>query len=224
MYDVTVIDYGVGNLLSVQRGFEKCGAKVRLDSDPRSILTAKRVVLPGVGAFANAMAALKNYGLIQVIQEIAERNTPLLGICLGMELLFQESSEFGTTKGLGLIPGYVTSIPRVTKESAQLKIPHIGWNSIHPPRNDTGWHESVLSKNEVGDSMYFVHSFMAVPTEEENRLADCNYGGHRISSVVIKNNITGCQFHPEKSGEAGLKILKEFASYNAEKTFSPIFV
>ena len=206
MYEVTVIDYGVGNLLSVQRGFEKCGAKVRLDSDPRSILTAKRVVLPGVGAFANAMAALKNYGLIQVIQEIAERNTPLLGICLGMELLFQESSEFGTTKGLGLIPGYVTSIPRVTKESAQLKIPHIGWNSIHPPRKDTGWHESVLSKNE------------------ENRLADCNYGGHRISSVVIKNNITGCQFHPEKSGEAGLKILKEFASYNAEKTFSPIFV
>ena len=224
MHEVTVIDYGVGNLLSVQRGFEKCGAKVRLDSDPRSILTAKRVVLPGVGAFANGMAALKNYGLIQVIQEIAKRNTPLLGICLGMELLFQESSEFGTTKGLGLIPGYVTSIPRVTKEVAQLKIPHIGWNSIYPPRKDKGWHKSVLSKNEVGDSMYFVHSFMAVPTEEENRLADCNYGGHIISSVVIKNNITGCQFHPEKSGEAGLKILKEFASHNAEKTFPPLFV
>ena len=224
MHEVTVIDYGVGNLLSVQRGFEKCGAKVRLDSDPRSILTAKRVVLPGVGAFANGMAALKNYGLIQVIQEIAKRNTPLLGICLGMELLFQESSEFGTTKGLGLIPGYVTSIPRVTKEVAQLKIPHIGWNSIYPPRKDKGWHKSILSKNEVGDSMYFVHSFMAVPTEEENRLADCNYGGHIISSVVIKNNITGCQFHPEKSGEAGLKILKEFASHNAEKTFPPLFV
>jgi glutamine amidotransferase len=212
LYEVTVIDYGVGNLLSVQRGFEKCGAKVRLDSDPRSILTAKRVVLPGVGAFANAMAALKNYGLIQVIQEIAQRNTPLLGICLGMELLFQESCEFGTTRGLGLIPGFVTSIPRMTKESAQLKIPHIGWNSIHPSRKGTKWKDSILSKNDVGDSMYFVHSFMAVPTEEENRLADCYYGGHSISSVVIKNNITGCQFHPEKSGEIGLKVLQGFLS------------
>jgi glutamine amidotransferase len=212
LYEVTVIDYGVGNLLSVQRGFEKCGAKVRLDSDPRSILTAKRVVLPGVGAFANAMAALKNYGLIQVIQEIAQRNTPLLGICLGMELLFQESCEFGTTRGLGLIPGFVTSIPRMTKESAQLKIPHIGWNSIHPSRKGTKWKDSILSKNDVGDSMYFVHSFMAVPTEEENRLADCYYGGHSISSVVIKNNITGCQFHPEKSGELGLKVLQGFLS------------
>ena len=154
-YEVTVIDYGVGNLLSVQRGFEKCGAEVRLDSDPRSILTAKRVVLPGVGAFANAMAALKNYGLIQVIQEIAKRNTPLLGICLGMELLFQESSEFGTTRGLGLIPGFVTSIPRMTKESAQLKIPHIGWNSIHPSRKGTKWKDSILSKNEVSSLRSF---------------------------------------------------------------------
>lgn len=212
MYEVTVIDYGVGNLLSVQRGFEKCGAEVRLDSDPRSILTAKRVVLPGVGAFANGMAALKNYGLIQVIQEIAKRNTPLLGICLGMELLFQESSEFGTTRGLGLIPGFVTSIPRMTKESAQLKIPHIGWNSIHPSLKGTKWKDSILSKNEVGDSMYFVHSFMAVPAEEENRLADCYYGGHSISSVVTKDNITGCQFHPEKSGEVGLKVLQGFLS------------
>ena len=212
MYEVTVIDYGVGNLLSVQRGFEKCGAEVRLDSDPRSILTAKRVVLPGVGAFANGMAALKNYGLIQVIQEIAKRNTPLLGICLGMELLFQESSEFGTTRGLGLIPGFVTSIPRMTKESAQLKIPHIGWNSIHPSHKGTKWKDSILSKNEVGDSMYFVHSFMAVPAEEENRLADCYYGGHSISSVVTKDNITGCQFHPEKSGEVGLKVLQGFLS------------
>ena len=209
---VTVIDYGSGNLHSVIKAFRESGAEVQVTDQPDVVRQAERLVLPGVGAFANGMAALKNYGLIQVIQEIAKRNTPLLGICLGMELLFQESSEFGTTRGLGLIPGFVTSIPRMTKESAQLKIPHIGWNSIHPSHKGTKWKDSILSKNEVGDSMYFVHSFMAVPAEEENRLADCYYGGHSISSVVIKNNITGCQFHPEKSGEIGLKVLQGFLS------------
>jgi imidazole glycerol-phosphate synthase subunit HisH len=211
LFDVTVIDYGVGNLLSVQRGFEKCGASVQLVSDAETILKAKRVVLPGVGAFANAIDALNNYGLQPVIQEIAKRGHPLLGICLGMELLFEESNEFGHTKGLGLIPGYVTEIPRTSLAGEVLKIPHIGWNSINPPTNISKWENSILRKNKLGDSMYFVHSFMAVPTDPKDRLADCLYGGHSISAVVSKNRITGCQFHPEKSGESGLRILREFA-------------
>lgn len=208
---VTIIDYGVGNLLSVQRGFEKCGAKVNLTSDPREILDAKRVVLPGVGAFANAMEALDSFGLISVVKEIGKRNTPLLGICLGMELLLDESNEFGVTKGLGLIPGYVTSIPTEQVDGAIQKIPHIGWNSIQPSNNYSNWSNTILANNGYGDSMYFVHSFMAVPSKPENKLADCDYGGHSISAVIFKDNITGCQFHPEKSGETGLKILSEFA-------------
>jgi glutamine amidotransferase len=208
---VTIIDYGVGNLLSVQRGFEKCGARVNLTSDPKEILDAKRVVLPGVGAFANAMEALNSFDLISVVKEIGKRNTPLLGICLGMELLLDESNEFGVTKGLGLIPGYVTSIPTKQVDGTVQKIPHIGWSSIQPSSNYTNWNDSILSNNRYGDSMYFVHSFMAVPSNQENRIADCDYGGHNISAVISKGNITGCQFHPEKSGETGLKILSQFA-------------
>ena len=208
---VTIIDYGVGNLLSVQRGFEKCGARVNLTSDPKEILDAKRVVLPGVGAFANAMEALRSFDLISVVKEIGKRNTPILGICLGMELLLDESNEFGVTKGLGLIPGYVTSIPTKQVDGTVQKIPHIGWSSIQPSSNYTNWNDSILSNNRYGDSMYFVHSFMAVPSNQENRIADCDYGGHSISAVISKGNITGCQFHPEKSGETGLKILNQFA-------------
>jgi glutamine amidotransferase len=208
--EVTVIDYGVGNLLSVQRGLEHCGAKVILTADPEQILAAKRVVLPGVGAFGNAMHALERLGLVAVIRELGQRKVPLLGICLGMQLLLEESEEFGMTAGLGLIPGRVIAVPVLTLSGEKQKVPHIGWNALQPCNAAIGWQRTLLENNRPGESAYFVHSFMAVPTVPVHRIADCTYGGHKIAATIGRDQITGCQFHPEKSGEVGLKILRRF--------------
>lgn len=209
--EVTVIDYGVGNLLSVQRGLEHCGAKVILAANPEQILAASRVVLPGVGAFGNAMQALERLGLVAVIRELAQRKTPLLGICLGMQLLLEESEEFGVTAGLGLIPGRVIPVPVKTLTGAAQKIPHIGWSALLPS-NAAGWQETLLQDNRSGEAAYFVHSFMAVPTDPAHRIANCSYGDHMIAATIRRDQITGCQFHPEKSGEVGLRILRRFIS------------
>ena len=210
MNKVTVIDYGISNLLSVQRGLEECGAKVILTSDPEIILNAKRVVLPGVGAFGNAMESLKDLGLVEVIRELAEHKIPLLGICLGMQLLFEESDEFGVTSGLGLIPGRVIALPNKTLSGVVQKIPHIGWSALQISNKEEGWQKTLLKDNCPGEAVYFVHSFMAVPTDPSNLIAHCFYGGHKIAATIGQNQITGCQFHPEKSGEVGLKILRRF--------------
>jgi glutamine amidotransferase len=207
---ITIIDYGVGNLLSVQRGFERCGAEVVLTSDPEAVIAARRVVLPGVGAFANAMHALEERNLVPAIRELAKRGTPLLGICLGMQLLLDESEEFGLTAGLSLIPGRVVPIPTRTVAGDAQKNPHIGWNSLIPAEERTDWCSSLLADTAPGEATYFVHSFMSVPANPDHRVADCLYGGHRVAAVLVKDQITACQFHPEKSGEVGLKILRRF--------------
>lgn len=207
--EVVLIDYGVGNLLSVRRGLEYCGATVNQTSDPHLILAAPRVVLPGVGAFGNAMEVLHELELVSVIREIAARGTPLLGICLGMQLLLDESEEFGVTSGLGLIPGRVRAIPTQSTTGDPLKIPHIGWSSIEPSEQSR-WEGTLLADNQPGDPVYFVHSFMASPADSKCRLAECIYGGHRLPAVISKNNLTGCQFHPEKSGDLGLRVLQRF--------------
>jgi glutamine amidotransferase len=208
--EVVVIDYGVGNLLSVQRGLEHCGAKVTLTAEPGKILAAKRVVLPGVGAFGNAMEALHNLDLVEVIRELANKKIALLGICLGMQLLLEESEEFGLTAGLGLIPGRVLPIPKRTELGEIQKIPHIGWSSLQLSDGLNGWNGTLLQHNHPGESAYFVHSFMAVPTDPNHRIADCEYGGRSIAAVIRREHITGCQFHPEKSGDVGLKMLRRF--------------
>lgn len=208
--EVTIIDYGVGNLLSVQRGFESCGARVVLTSNPDQILSSKRIVLPGVGAFPNAMEALNSLGLITVIQELDKLNTPLLAICLGMQLLMDESDEFGVTAGLGLIPGRVVAVPLENIAGDLQKIPHIGWSALKSSVQSHNWNGTLLQDNQIGDTVYFVHSFMAQPADDKNLLAHVVYGGHRIAAVIAKNQIIGCQFHPEKSGEVGLKILRRF--------------
>lgn len=210
--EVVVIDYGVGNLFSVQRSLEHCGAAVSIASDRARILDAPRVVLPGVGAFGNAVAALQRLGLMDVIRQVAESGTPLLGICLGMQLLMDESEEFGITKGLGLIPGRVVPIPATCVSGSALKTPHIGWSSLIPSEAAVPWEHTVLRDNVQGESFYFVHSFMAVPTDPRHRIADCDYGGNRIPAVVGRDNIAGCQFHPEKSGEAGLRLIRAFCA------------
>lgn len=212
MIEVTVIDYGVGNLLSVSRALEHCGANVTITSNAAAILTSARVVLPGVGAFADGMAALQAQGLDSVVRQVAATGTPLLGICLGMQMLLDESEEFGMTTGLGLIPGRVVKIPVITTDGGVHKIPHIGWNELVLPLQRDSWQGSLLADIEPGEAVYFVHSFMAEPTSTEHRLADCLYGGIPIAAALEHNNVLGCQFHPEKSGEVGLKVLKRFLS------------
>jgi glutamine amidotransferase len=208
--EVVVIDYGVGNLLSVKRALEYCGAKVSLTNNADEILSAKRVVLPGVGSFNNAMHALNSLNLVPVIRGVAHNKSALLGICLGMQLLLDEGTEFGSTAGIGLIPGRVISVPEKNLSGLSQKIPHIGWSTLKPHNEAVSWNGTLLQENVQSDAAYFVHSFMAVPSYSSHRIADCMYGGHKIAAVISKDNITGCQFHPEKSGEVGLKILRRF--------------
>ena len=210
--DVAVVDYGVGNLLSVRRALEHCGAEVTVTGDRHALLSASRVILPGVGAFANGMAELRTRGLDEVTREIAAMGVPLLGICLGMQMLLDESEEFGITPGLGLIPGRVIPVPPVTVSGDPQKIPHIGWNALALPPGRSSWADTVLRRVRPGDSVYFVHSFMAEPADLRHRVANCSYGGVTISAVIGNRNVLGCQFHPEKSGAVGLNILQAFLS------------
>jgi len=209
MPEVTVVDYGLGNLFSVRRGLEHCGASVIISSDPDVIRTSSRVVLPGVGAFGNAMDKLRSRGLVEVVRQVAGSGKPLLGICLGMQLFFDESEEFGVHSGLGLVPGRIVPIPSKTVDGHLLKVPHIGWTNLTPSHDSSENLKGAFRFAPLG-SCYFVHSFMAVPAIAAHRIADAHYGGHRIAAVVGRDNILGCQFHPEKSGKAGLDILRAF--------------
>ena len=208
--EVVVIDYGMGNLLSVCRALEHCGAMVTLTANVDAILSAPRVVLPGVGAFPVGMAELRRQGLDAVVREVAAQGTPLLGICLGMQMLLDESEEFITTSGLGLISGRVVPLPAVTADGRPKKIPHIGWSALVLPHSYESWNGTLLQEVKQGESVYFVHSFMASPTDPGHRIADFHYGDLSVSAAIRRDNIYGCQFHPEKSGEVGLKILKRF--------------
>jgi len=210
MNEVTIIDYGIGNLLNVQRGFEHFGASVTLTSDPAIISSASKLVLPGVGAFADGIAELNRRGLSAVIQEAVAQNVPLLGICLGMQMLLDESEEFGINKGLGLIPGQVVPIPVNTTDGISKKIPHIGWNELIIGKEHNDWQGSLLQDVIPGESVYFVHSYMAIPQDPKDRIGECLYGGTPISALINRGNVYGCQFHPEKSGKTGLKILRNF--------------
>jgi imidazole glycerol-phosphate synthase subunit HisH len=208
--EVVVVDYGVGNLLSVRRALEHCGASVQLAHQPEVLRRAARVVLPGVGAFANGMSELRRRELAEAVQEVVARGVPLLGICLGMQMLLEVSEEFGVTAGLGLIPGRVIAINPFTPSGEPLKIPHVGWNALVPASRDTRWEDTALQDVHPAEAVYFVHSFMAQPEQSRHRLADCLYGHEAICAVIARDNVVGCQFHPEKSGEVGLKILRRF--------------
>jgi glutamine amidotransferase len=207
---ITIIDYGAGNLLSVKRSFEFLESNVIVTSDPKTILKSDRLVFPGVGAFPKAMNSLKRLDLINPIIEMVQNQKPLLGLCLGMQLLFEQSEEFGITQGLGLIKGQVISIPNLNASRELIKIPHIGWKSLKSLNAGEDWSRTILSDVNQGEFTYFVHSYMAKPTDRSLILAEVIYEGVQIPAVITKNNITGCQFHPEKSGVTGLKILKKF--------------
>lgn len=209
---VTVVDYGLGNLFSVRRAFEYNGAEVHFTSQPQEILEASMLVLPGVGAFEQGMNELRNKNLIEPLKIYAESGRPMLSICLGMQLLMSYSLEFGKHEGLGMISGKVVPIETKKDNHVPLKVPHVGWNALKKPKNllNNSWQDTILVGLTEETKMYFVHSYAVVPDKEENRLANISYGWQDISAVIRKGNIYGCQFHPEKSGTEGLKIIKNF--------------
>ena len=200
---IAVIDYGVGNVFSLCRSLEAIGQTPVVTGDPDQLRKADKLFLPGVGAFADAAAKLRDTGLDRVIKEEAARGKPLMGICLGMQLLFEESYEFGQYEGLGLIPGKVIGMEGTIP--TELKIPHIGWNRLLFP--DRPRHP-LLQTVEDGDCVYFVHSFYATDCDEAV-IAQAEYG-KVLTAAVAKDNVMGCQFHPEKSGTVGLNILRTF--------------
>jgi glutamine amidotransferase len=210
MTRVTLIDYGIGNLLNVARALEHVGATVEVADNAPGIAGAGHLVLPGVGAFSGGMAELKARGMVDVIRQHAEKGRPFLGICLGMQLMLDSSEEFGQHAGLGLVPGKVVAIPRIGASGQPNKIPHIGWNELLVAPGHQEWQRSILSGLKPGAAMYFVHSFMVVPDDPGLRVANCNYDGVAICATLSAGNLHGCQFHPEKSGEAGLTVLRRF--------------
>lgn len=195
-----IIDYGAGNLFSVKNALDFLGIENKITNDPDDLRSADRLILPGVGAFPDAMRMLNESGLVEVIKEEVKKK-PLLGICLGMQMLFEKGYEFGETDGLGLIPGSV----KLMHPAGDLPVPHIGWNSLE-------FNEpcKLLDKCENGDYVYFVHSF-AAECDSRNVAAYCDYG-MKIPALVFEGNVYGAQFHPEKSGDTGLNILRCFAA------------
>lgn len=206
---VTVVDYGMGNLLSVIRALEHCGARVAVESSPSSISKAGLLILPGVGAFNDGMAELEQRNLIETIRSHAASGRPLLGICLGMQILFDGSDEFGARAGLGLIPGWVKKLPVQPGN----KLPHIGWNAIRPPTG-RNWSNTPLKQMTPGKELYFAHSFHAVPQHSCDCLAQTLYGDFPFCSLVQNGGITGCQFHPEKSGPVGLQLISAICNFH----------
>ena len=207
---VTILDYGIGNILSVARGFEAVGAKVNITSTLDGIQNAQRLILPGVGAFASGINQLRKSHFDSAIVDLSNNGVPLLGICLGMQFLMDSSEEFGETNGLGLIPGKVIPIPSKSDDGNQLIVPHIGWSGLEISRGEKSWSNTLLENTVPKSNVYFVHSFYSKPINEDHLLAHCVYGGNNLSAVVCKDNVMGCQFHPEKSGIVGLTILKTF--------------
>ena len=209
MGEVTVIDYGMGNLHSVCRALEHVGADPRLTEDPAEARAAKQLVLPGVGAFKDGMAELAKRGFVEALRDYAKTGRPLLGICLGMQMLFEESEEFGRHQGLGLLKGAVRAIPAQGTDGRPRKIPHVGWRAVHPAW-EGAWDDTLMAETPDGSEFYFVHSYTAMPAHREDRLADADYDGCAISAAVRRGNVYGFQFHPEKSGPAGLALLQRF--------------
>ena len=201
---IAIIDYDAGNIKSVEKALQKLGADVVITKDAQEILRADKVILPGVGAFGDAMANLKKFGLDKVIYEVVEKGTPFLGICLGLQLLFERSDETPGVEGLGILKGEILRIP----DKEDLKIPHMGWNSLHL-QNQGRLFEGLSEQSYV----YFVHSYYLKAEDEQIVKATTDYSVN-IHASVEKDNVFACQFHPEKSSDVGLKILKNFVELN----------
>ena len=210
---IVLIDYGLGNVRSLTNAFGVHGVRLTLTSDVRVIMAADAIVLPGVGAFSEGMKRLQGLDLSETIVRFAATGRPVLGICLGMQLLFDSSTEFGAFKGLGLISGTVQKMSEVSNQVKRL--PHVGWNSLDT-KDISQWEKTILAGVKCSTDMYFVHSYCARPSKMSHVLSETEYSGVKFCSTVNQGNIYGCQYHPEKSAEAGLGIIKKFIQITKE--------
>ena len=203
---ITIIDYEMGNLRSVEKAFEKLGFDARVSNNPDDLLTTEKIVLPGVGAFKDCITNLRDGGFVEPLLQHIEAGKPLLGICVGMQMLFDESEEFGRHKGLGLIPGKVTRFPAEMKERGErLKVPHMGWNTIQIQRP-----APLFKDTAEGSYVYFVHSYYCTADNPDDIAASCRYGDVEFCAAVWRDNLMATQFHPEKSQDVGLNIFRNF--------------
>lgn len=205
---ITIIDYEMGNLRSVEKAFEKLGFEVRVSNNPADLLTTDKVVLPGVGAFKDCINNLRAGGFVEPLLQHVESGKPLLGICVGMQMLFDESEEFGRHEGLGLVPGKVLRFPAGMVEGGErLKVPHMGWNSLQLKKP-----APILQDTADGSYVYFVHSYYCAADNPDDVAASCRYGDVEFCAAIWRDNLMATQFHPEKSQDIGLQIFKNFGT------------
>jgi glutamine amidotransferase len=209
---VAIVDYGLGNLFSVKQACTFVGLNSIITKSKKDILDADAVILPGVGAYGDAMLTLHRLGLVNVLRDIVESLKPLVGICLGLQLLMTESYEFGYHKGLGIIEGPVVRFDRTKEKERMLKVPQIGWNRIFQPVNGSRWHGTLLDRIDDGEYMYFVHSYTVQPQDGNVILSTSRYGHIEFCSSIQSGNVFACQFHPERSGPKGLQIYNNLAN------------
>jgi len=203
---ISIVDYGVGNLHSVLKAFKHFDSNIVISEEIEELKLSDALVLPGVGSFKSGIEGLKMRNLVDVVRDFSNTGKPMLGICLGAQLMFTKGYEFGEFEGLDIIPGEVVSFPKLQRDE---KTPHIGWNKIYFPKSSLG-NDPLLDSISDNSSLYFIHSYILKPENNDNILTSSNYGGHEFCSAVRSGNIYGCQFHPEKSGEKGLKIIENF--------------
>lgn len=208
MRPVAIVDYGLGNLYSVRRACAHAGLEAEITGDPEAVASAPGIVLPGVGAFGDAMATLERLGLAPVLREAAAKDVPFMGVCLGVQLLMTESLEFGRHAGLGILAGRVVPFEKPEEPGHVLKIPQIGWNRVKPAK---AWAGTPMEGVAPGSHMYFVHSFYVKPDDPAVILSVTRYGHIEFCSSVARGNLFACQFHPERSGPAGLELYRAFA-------------
>lgn len=203
---IVIVDYGVGNLYSLKKAVDKFCRNVIISDESEVISLSDAIILPGVGSFQAGINGLKIRNLTKTLKNFAKQNKPILGICLGAQLLLSKGYEFGTFNGLNIVPGKVTKFTKLKE-----KIPHIGWNGILPPFNNA-WKKTILSSVKKNSDLYFVHSYILQPEKEGDILSLTKYGNRTFCSAIKRKNIYGCQFHPEKSGKVGLKIIENFVN------------
>jgi glutamine amidotransferase len=206
---IAIVDFGLGNLFSVLQACLELGAQAEITTDPEKVKNAQGVILPGVGAFGDAITNLRKSGMDHVLKEAFDQGKPIMGICLGLQLMFQTSEEFGSHEGLGFIKGTVKRFPSVTMTGTKIRVPQIGWNQIVTP-NKKLWDSSPLSSLMPEEFMYFVHSYYVLPEDSSVIVSTTEYGSFKYCSGIKKNNLFAVQFHPEKSAEKGLEIYKNW--------------
>ena len=222
--DVLILDYGVGNLFSVRSACEAVGLTASISADREAVLAARAVIVPGMGAFGDAMDTLRRMDLVEPLRDVAASGTPLIGICLGLQLFMTESEEFGTHAGFGFIEGPAVRFQQPANATRPLKVPHVGWAAITPPPTGMhaapvgarGWNDWPLQDVESGAYMYFVHSYYVAPQDPDVVMSQSTYGGTAFCSSIKSRNIFACQFHPERSGPVGVGIYRNIARHIAD--------